>query len=154
MRGGGLIHVVKVEHYTRLDCAEEKNNLSFAQKKTQLGMYVCSHKLIFVKNYVLWCMHWDIVIVTGHNMPRCGVQLQSIGISEQIGAMSAAAPWLVQPPILSTSNVVNSTLEIVTPRHIYWKCYNSLKLCEYCVLTHGSLRALLTASNFFKNLSP
>ena len=36
-------------------------------------------------------MHSYIVIVTGHNMPRGSVQLQSIGTSEQIGAMSAAA---------------------------------------------------------------
>ena len=86
-----MLHVAEGEHYTRLDSAEEKNNLSFAQKKTQLGIYVCSHKIIFVKKYVLRCMHSDIVIVTGHNMPRCGVQLQSIGTSEQIGAMSPAA---------------------------------------------------------------
>ena len=58
-----MIHVVEVEHYTRLDSAEEKNNLSFAQKKTQLGIYVCSQKIIFVKHCVLRCMHSDIVIV-------------------------------------------------------------------------------------------
>ena len=80
-----------------------------------------------------------------HNMPRCGVQLQSIGASEQIGAMSPAALWLVP------SYLVNQQCCIQQERDCYTKKY-LLKVLQliiivwinsFCEITHGSFEPSL-----------
>ena len=73
-------------------------------------------------------------------MPRCSVQLQSIGTSEQIGAMSTAAPWLVPSYLVNqqcckqhardwyTKTYLLKLLQLIIFVWIYSFC--DLTLCE------------------------